>query len=147
MTQLVAEEINAIGAESNTIAPLNIKAGDLGTECTASAEALEGLLVTISNAKVVLDSELNGDISTVSNQILIDDGSGVAEVRRLLILDQFVENSSAITLKKVTGNVGYSYNRFEIRPRSSADIVVGETTARPKPKSGNEKSSSVEVDV
>ena len=108
----------------HTLAPLATTTGAIGTSCTASGEAHEGLLVTITGATVMSEPSSYGEI-------MIDDGSGVTQLEdSILDTDAHLASllNSSITgtyLTSVSGVVRYAYSSFEVHPRTASDVVLG----------------------
>ena len=128
---------------SATLVPLTTTTGAIGTGCTASGEAHEGLLVTLTD--VVLMSEADG-----FGQIVIDDGSGASELDDGLL--DSVEHLQALlgsttlygtTLASLTGVVRFAFGSFDIHPRDASDIVVASIISAPY----DEAAGSVTVTV
>ena len=68
ITSFTLESIN------NTIYPLSISTGDLGTECSLEGEYYEGMLVKVSNITFEgVDEFGNWTINDGSGQTLVDD--------------------------------------------------------------------------
>jgi len=116
---------------SASLVPLTTTTGAIGTGCTASGEAHEGLLVTLTD--VVLMSEADN-----YGQIVIDDGSGASELEDGLLdsvehLETLLGSTAlyGATLASLTGVVRFAFGSFEIHPRDASDVVVASIISAP----------------
>jgi len=131
MTQLLIANSNGNGqhvtllSAANTLVPLAVSTGTLGTGCTLSGEMHEGLLVTLSGVTITGGPNARGEL-------VITDGSGATQLEDgLFNTDRFlmmlVGGRSALvgtTLNSVTGVVRNAGGTFEVHPRSYSDIVL-----------------------
>ena len=115
-----------------TLTPLATTTGAIGSSCTASGEAHEGLLVSVTSVTITSEANQYGEVS-------IDDGSGPTQLEdSILNTDAHLQallNSTTISgtyIGMVTGVVRYAYGSFEIHPRTASDIFMG-TAPPPAP--------------
>ena len=115
-----------------TLTPLATTTGAIGSSCTASGEAHEGLLVSVTSVTITSEANQYGEVS-------IDDGSGPTQLEdSILNTDAHLQallNSTTISgtyIGMVTGVVRYAYGSFEIHPRTASDIFMG-TAPPPSP--------------
>ena len=92
----------------NTLTPLVTTTGAIGTSCTASGEAHEGILVTVVDVTLTSEANSYGEVS-------MDDGSGETQLEdSILDSDSYLEDLlgstlTGQTLSSVTGVVRCAY--------------------------------------
>jgi hypothetical protein len=112
-TQLIDVTSFAITSSGNSIAPMNLPTGEIGTECSLEGEKRESMLVTVSDVSVEMIDDYNW---------YVNDGSGTA------ILDDYYFDGGFPTMNVgdsfdcITGIVTYSYSEFKISPRNMDDF-------------------------
>ena len=109
--------------------PLVATTGAIGTACTASGEAHEGLLVTVNNVQITSEPNQYGEIG-------ITDGSGETQLEDGIlntVLHLGAQAVAGTSIRQITGVVRYAFGSFEIHPRSAADITVSGVVASPPP--------------
>jgi len=109
------KELTSLTVDSTTAVPPSYS-----TTCAiaGSSEALEGVLITLSNLVVVQDS---------SDVCWVDDGSGI--IKMLNGFDYAYDAEVGDSITSLTGLLIYDWGEFCIEPRSDGDIdVIADTT-------------------
>ena len=73
LTELADPSAVTVISSGHALTPLVLSTGDLGSTCTRSGEAYEGLLVRITNAQVMAAPNTYGEL-------LVDDGTGLTQL-------------------------------------------------------------------
>lgn len=128
----------------------------IGSSCSIAAEQYEGMLVTLQNVTVWRDSDSAALLLDTSSSSLLSltDGSGDSHLgNRLLNIHSYVlENfqtdfeQATLFIQELTGVVDYDGNRFNVHPRTSADLVgteVGSFAPTLAPTAGEDDAAIV----
>ena len=116
-------------SSGHAMVPLVATTGAIGTACTASGEAHEGLLVTVNNVQITSEPNQYGEIG-------INDGSGETQLEDGIlntVLHLGAQAVAGTSIRQITGVVRYAFGSFEIHPRSAADITVSGVVSSPPP--------------
>eukprot|EP00968_Pinguiococcus_pyrenoidosus_P002994 scaffold178_cov255-Pinguiococcus_pyrenoidosus.AAC.10 len=118
-------ELTVVSKENPVLAQ-PIQPGDLGLQCNEGGEALEGLLVTMTNVEIVRVHDRfeevfvrgeDGGVTEVSGEIY---GTLVKDLEEAFGRDVLGE-----VIQSVTGVARYSFGNYEVVPRDATDVVLG----------------------
>nr|MBC8196359.1 lamin tail domain-containing protein [Candidatus Neomarinimicrobiota bacterium] len=112
-TQLIDVTSSVVTSSGNSIAPMSLSTGEIGTECSLEGEKLESMLVTVSNVTVEMIDEYNW---------YVNDGSGTAILDDYYFDGEFPTMDVGDSFDCITGVVTYSYSEFKIAPRNMDDF-------------------------
>jgi hypothetical protein len=99
----------------NAVTPKDITTGELADGCTFIGEALEGMLVRVTDVEVVAESDDNGEW-------YVDDGSGLCQIDDGMFDGTPPTPVAGTNFNAIIGVVDYSYSLYAILPRSLDDI-------------------------
>ena len=128
-TQLEPLTSYTVNSEGNNLEIKDISTGDLYSDpldtstdqyCSETGEAVEGMLVRISNVTVVKEANTYGEwyVDDGSGPCIIDDGTQTSP----LYTGSWISPNNGDTFDSIVGVVTYGYGRFRILPRDSNDF-------------------------
>ena len=112
LTDLIGFSVSSSG---NAVTPKDITTGELADGCTFIGEALEGMLVRVTDVEVVAESDDNGEW-------YVDDGTGLCQIDDGMFDGTPPTPVAGTQFLAIVGVVDYSFSLFGLLPRSSNDI-------------------------
>ncbi|HJN68727.1 MAG TPA: T9SS type A sorting domain-containing protein, partial [Candidatus Marinimicrobia bacterium] len=105
----------SVASSGNAVTPKDITTGELADGCTFIGEALEGMLVRVTDVEVVAESDDNGEW-------YVDDGTGLCQIDDGMFDGTPPTPVAGTHFTAIVGVVDYSFSLFGVLPRSSDDI-------------------------
>ena len=105
----------SVASSGNAVTPKDITTGELADGCTFIGEALEGMLVRVTNVEVVAETDDNGEW-------YVDDGTGLCQIDDGMFDGTPPTPVAGTQFLAIVGVVDYSFSLFGLLPRSSNDI-------------------------
>ena len=105
----------SVASSGNVVTPKDITTGELADGCTFIGEALEGMLVRVTDVEVVAETDDNGEW-------YVDDGSGLCQIDDGMFDGTPPTPIAGTNFDAIIGVVDYSYSLYAILPRSLDDI-------------------------
>jgi len=112
-TQLIDVTSSVVSSSGNSISPMSLSTGEIGTECSLDGEKLESMLITVSDVTVEMIDDYNW---------YVNDGSGTAILDDYYFDGEFPSMNVGDSFDCITGVVTYSYSEFKISPRNMDDF-------------------------
>mgnify|MGYP000152566355 FL=1 len=114
LTDLIGFSVSSSG---NAVTPKDITTGELAAGCTFIGEALEGMLVRVTDVEVVAESDENG-------QWYVDNinGTGLCQIDDGMFDGTPPTPAAGTHFTAIIGVVDYSFDEYAILPRSLDDI-------------------------
>ena len=114
LTDLIGFSVSSSG---NAVTPKDITTGELAAGCTIIGEALEGMLVRVTDIEVVAESDENG-------QWYVDNinGTGLCQIDDGMFDGTPPTPAAGTHFTAIIGVVDYSFDEYAILPRSLDDI-------------------------
>ena len=113
-TQIIDVSSFTILSNNNSVLPLSIDTGDLGTVCSQEAEGYESMLIRLNDVTVEGFDEFGN--------IQINDGSGSTLMDDYYFEGNWPNIAIGDNISSLVGNVGYSYSEFKVYPRNIDDF-------------------------
>jgi len=107
----------SVASSGNAVTPKDITTGELAAGCTFIGEALEGMLVRVTDVEVVAESDENG-------QWYVDNinGTGLCQIDDGMFDGTPPTPAAGTHFTAIIGVVDYSFDEYAILPRSLDDI-------------------------